>query len=394
MAEGNSKRPLTGMVNNLTGGAIPLPNLPEEIITEILLRLPVKALLKFRCVSKSWLSLISSPQFIKTHLKISTKNNIYSHNRLIFSSCPRSNVFHTFSLNPKIDEYSSVDTLLFDYPLSVDRDKPIRIVGSCNGLVCVVVGLGDVVLWNPSTGKMKKLPNSGRLGGTHYGFGYDESNDDYKVVQTCWINHDPDAYETPVEVYSLRTDSWRFVNWPGGYIFDGPGVFVNGAIHWRVNYDDNTRNWVVIAQNIMTETCSNLELPMPVNDDDDPDVMLGICGGCLVMLGVCGGCLCAYYDHSRFMDIWMMKEYGMKDSWSKIVCFPYFSMKHQVHRRPKVLLVSENGGSLVNLGSLLIMYKPPQYHEILRLGYNVEVEAATYSESLISPDFNHFAGAS
>ncbi|PIN12079.1 hypothetical protein CDL12_15316 [Handroanthus impetiginosus] len=380
MVIGNSKRPLTEMVNNLVGGSIPLPNLPEEIITEILLRLPVKALLKFRCVSKLWLSLISSPQFIKTHLKISTKNNIYSHNRLILSSGPRPNVFHTFSLNPKIDEYSYVDTLLFDYPLSVDQDERIRIVGSCNGLVCGVLDLGNVVLWNPSTRKLKKLPNSGSLRGTHYGFGYDESNDDYKVVQTYWIDRDPDVYETRVEVYSSRTNSWRFVNWPGGYIFDGPGVFVKGAIHWKVHYDDDTKNWVVIAQNVTTETCSNLQLPMSANDDDAH-----------VMLGVCGGCLSASYSYRNYMDIWVMKEYGVKESWSKIVCFPYLLMSHLVHARYKVLFVSENGGSLVNFGSDLIMYKPSQCHETFRLENDVEVEAATYSESLISPDFDHLA---
>ncbi|KAG0531301.1 hypothetical protein BDA96_04G011900 [Sorghum bicolor] len=39
------------------------PQLPEDIIFDVLSRLPVKTLCRFRCVSKSWRALISSPAF-------------------------------------------------------------------------------------------------------------------------------------------------------------------------------------------------------------------------------------------------------------------------------------------------------------------------------------------
>ncbi|WMV28831.1 hypothetical protein MTR67_022216 [Solanum verrucosum] len=39
--------------------------LPEELIEAILVRVPVKYLLQFKCVSKYWLNLISSPEFVK-----------------------------------------------------------------------------------------------------------------------------------------------------------------------------------------------------------------------------------------------------------------------------------------------------------------------------------------
>ncbi|KAI8535748.1 hypothetical protein RHMOL_Rhmol10G0197900 [Rhododendron molle] len=43
-------------------------DLPQEILTDILSRLPVKFLCRFKCVSRSWKTLISSPYLAKTHL--------------------------------------------------------------------------------------------------------------------------------------------------------------------------------------------------------------------------------------------------------------------------------------------------------------------------------------
>ncbi|MCI34852.1 F-box/kelch-repeat protein, partial [Trifolium medium] len=53
----------------------PLPTLPFELIVEILSKLPVKSLMQFQCVCKSWKSLISDPNFAKKHLRMSTKHH-------------------------------------------------------------------------------------------------------------------------------------------------------------------------------------------------------------------------------------------------------------------------------------------------------------------------------
>ncbi|XP_051134216.1 F-box/kelch-repeat protein At3g23880-like [Andrographis paniculata] len=375
----SSKRASTELSDFPTGDSVTLPNLPDEIIAEILPWLPVKSLLKFRCVSKSWRSLISTTEFIKTHLKISTKSNVGCHNRLLIGSGrPLPTNFHTFVLNPRIDDErnSLSDTLVLDY----NSCDSIRIIGSCNGLVCVVLDDYTIVLWNPATRKSKKLPFSypDTLWSV-YGFGYAESTDDYKVMEICSVCNHLDEYETRVNVYSWRRNSWRDMEWSGGAAVaaeNNPGVFVNGAIHWLTCSD----HWGLIVFDVATGACSSVELPRHRNEDVE-HVMLGVVSG--------GGLLCASFDYGSYMDVWVMGEYGAQESWTKLACLSYYLLlrRHRHLVRPKLLFVAENGGVLLSLGSDLILYKPPNSHEVYSIGSGAEVEGVTYSESLLSPEF-------
>ncbi|KAG8388460.1 hypothetical protein BUALT_Bualt02G0128100 [Buddleja alternifolia] len=220
------------------------PTVPEEIIIEILLRLPVKSLLKFKCVSKSWFVLISSYEFAKSHLKLSTKNDIYAHDRLVFVlgskllpmdiyTCSLQSVFECSASNgyvcPVTDANLPVHRVSFDYPY--EANDWIWLEGSCNGLVCVSLSVSTLILWNPATRKLKALPDSGidlssDYYGLTYGFGFDELHDDYKVVEFFRFDRHMSEIEIQVKVYSLRTNSWKILsNWPGGDTFGGSAKF-------------------------------------------------------------------------------------------------------------------------------------------------------------------------
>ncbi|KAG6757042.1 hypothetical protein POTOM_037343 [Populus tomentosa] len=62
-------------------------SLPLDIISHILSRLPVKSLLPFKCLRKSWCSLFSDPQFIRVHFNVAITDNYVKHlrQRLLFS---------------------------------------------------------------------------------------------------------------------------------------------------------------------------------------------------------------------------------------------------------------------------------------------------------------------
>ncbi|KAF3629916.1 putative heme-binding-like protein, chloroplastic-like isoform X1 [Capsicum annuum] len=239
--------------NKLINNSQLSPTLPLELITEILSRLPIKTLLKFKCVSKSWLALISSPEFVKFHLSLNTNNKEYTHHKFLMNCRPSYNFkdssykvlmnyhptynFKDCSLSSLYNE-SSTEAKELDYPMksySMHRRVPYgdSIVGSANGLICLVIGKTKFFLWNPSIRKYQQLPDPKtsvrcfprRAYGFGYdefhdytprgpyGFGYDEFHDDYKVV--CFSNdvlHDDGSCELEVKIYSLKSDSWRRVD--------------------------------------------------------------------------------------------------------------------------------------------------------------------------------------
>ena len=75
-----------------------------------------------------------------------------------------------------------------DFPFRKPYSDNAHVIGSCHGLVCIAFdnyGGQDIVIWNPSTGDYRKLPNLDISSGDtryQYGFGYDSSTNDYKII--------------------------------------------------------------------------------------------------------------------------------------------------------------------------------------------------------------------
>lgn len=103
-------------------------NLPEDlVIDQILSRLPVKSLMRFKSVCKRWYSFPTNPSFIASHLKHNTTcNSLASWNanigpmfENIFSLRFYSLAFQPVNLN-----------------FGLDR-KPDLVLGPCDGLFCL-----------------------------------------------------------------------------------------------------------------------------------------------------------------------------------------------------------------------------------------------------------------
>lgn len=305
---------------------------PLDVVDEILRRLPVYCVLRCRCVSKTSLILIDSPEFAKLHFKYSVKtnsNNIclilrkvdyYGYGKRCFYS------LHFDSLNSRVVTPKELTNPLMSSQFNTS------ILGSCNGLLLISNTVDEIPLWNPSTGKYKKLPvlgigkNDVRV---NFDFGDDVINDDYKVVRIVhYSSSEKGSFHSDVMVYSLKSSCWRGSDEQLPYYLqyvDRPGTYLNGSLHWvatakMVEIHVDTLGSLIVAFDLATEKW--LLVPrLPYTNSS-----------CIVNLVVLGGSLCAYktyfvdsygdwgnmdlvMDH---VDIWVMKEYGVKDSWTMV----------------------------------------------------------------------------
>ncbi|KAK4592950.1 hypothetical protein RGQ29_017187 [Quercus rubra] len=73
-------------------------HLPDDIVLNILARLPIKSVLRFRFVCKPRNSSITSPNFFSTHLNIINNNNGYLIH-MPWATRPMNPIFRTTSYN-------------------------------------------------------------------------------------------------------------------------------------------------------------------------------------------------------------------------------------------------------------------------------------------------------
>ncbi|XP_004296101.1 PREDICTED: F-box/kelch-repeat protein At3g06240-like [Fragaria vesca subsp. vesca] len=201
----------------------------------------------------------------------------------------------------------------------IDRLKfaDIRIVGSCNGLICLLFGwcIPVIMLWNPCTRESKVLPKppleDHSLFCPFFGFGYDSTTDDYKVIVGNFrgISRIGSGYEDIV-LYTVITGSWRKLQRLNHKLF-GYGCLVNGALHWV---------WLllVIANKLMSFDLTEDKFheiaypyyPIPI-------------GKYRYLIASEGKFRNSLFSYSRGpgleFNMWVMKEAGVEKSWNEVI---------------------------------------------------------------------------
>ncbi|XP_065860110.1 F-box/kelch-repeat protein At3g06240-like [Euphorbia lathyris] len=348
-----------------------MPKLVEDCIVNVLLRLPVKSLCRFKSVCKSWCCLISDPHFIRMHLNLASTDSCLSCRRwkLCLTSFSLPSVYLIEHQGAEADH--RVVAAKLDYPLKTHPFDEVKFIGSCNGLLCVASEPGVLLLINPCTREAEEIP---RLGGNRryftelslpymFGFGYAQAINDYKLVNI--------SCKGCVFVYSLKAKSWRSVGeFPYSIVAFDPGIQLNGAIHWAVSCSMDPMNSQTIAFDLVDEKFYDVPPPGCVKD--------------FYSIAEFGGCLCIVPDSTitTHNDFWVMKRYGIKESWTKIVIsLSYFRMKP--------LGIFENGRAVLEIDGKLVVYNinDGSYHDLVIHGIpvGIEFEVERCIESLVSP---------
>nr|GEW24167.1 hypothetical protein [Tanacetum cinerariifolium] len=198
----------------------------DELLTEILRRLPVTSVLRFKSVSKHWRSLLSQRHFTLLCDKVMRSPGFFVRNTYI--------PFDAENESPP--PFRSLDF----YP----DFNGLTILQSCNGLLLCCSDQAHArarkyYVFNPTTKQFAIIPSV--PGGVDVRktirfmglASHKEGCGHYKVVCIRCANPDRDLYQ--IQIYSSDTRTWRISN----ESFSAPysahfrcGVYWNGTVHW------------------------------------------------------------------------------------------------------------------------------------------------------------------
>ncbi|AES61738.2 putative F-box domain-containing protein [Medicago truncatula] len=320
----------------------------DDLLTEILSLLPVKSLLRFKCVSNPWKTLISDPNFVKFHFK-KLKSRNPQHFTLITEYPDNDYSIIPYPI-PRILDNPSF-TLVADPHFLLSQKDCSRLVGSCNGLVCLVgdryaygSGLASCYeywfrLWNPATRKTsQKIGCFCDSGIFVFDFGCDNSTETFKVVASRYLGVGEEL-TTDVRVFSLGDNVWRNIeSFPVVPLycdveqFHHTGVFLNGTLNWLAIQDEDPithycdLEWnnikveqiVIVSLDLGTETYNQYRLPWGFDEVPSAEPSFGVLGDCL--------CFSYCYRKTDFI-IWQMKEFGVEESWTQFLKISYHDLQ-------------------------------------------------------------------
>ena len=264
----------------------------EDIITDILLRLPMKCLMLCKSVSKNWRRLMSSPNFKRLQLLRSQENPSYVFYPYVCLCC---SVLFLTKVHGETTETIP----------GCSRHWCKHMICSFNGLICSIsyksffekkVHMG-IVIFNPITQEVLLLPQS-RLSAEapKIGVAFGSRMNGYKVFRFFNPSGKSQDKHHECEVYSSITGSWKGIGSVAYNPSSSQHICIDGTVYWFIK---SVRNGLIIGSILAVDMEENFSvIGIPVEATLYP--FLVSIEGCLSLVAknVCD---------NRF-DIWILQD--------------------------------------------------------------------------------------
>ncbi|KAM5563437.1 F-box protein [Rosa sericea] len=244
----------------------------ESVVVEILSKLPLKSIYRFRCVSKEWNALTRTSYFLD-------RQRLYSSRRLLLISSSSLADQKPAGISLLADEETALSSLNIPF-LPNDARWDLDLVGSSNGLVCCTKFLDGALLativWNPTTTEFQyhPLPLVEELENATYhpliGFDFMHTTSVYKLVAVDpYSSDDPDdplKLGFQAEVFTQNTPSWRRVESGLGIAsckmcYTTQSLTLNGVLYWLVEHTSN--GFAVVSFSLHDEAFNDICKSLP-----------------------------------------------------------------------------------------------------------------------------------
>ncbi|ANM66009.1 unnamed protein product [Arabidopsis thaliana] len=213
-----------------------LTDLPLDLESEILSRVPATSLQRLKTTCKRWYALFRDPRFVKKNLGKAATHVIFD-NRSGYSMTDINSLIH--SINLRGIQNSFDPSIGVDVKLNVLKDprhdKISHIISHCDGLLlCKTEDYGRLVVWNPCTGQIKWIQANNMLMDV-YVLGYVNNNkscNSYKILNFGILPLNS-SHDNKSKIYEFNSDSWRILDHVSpGYFAISKAMTLKGNAYW------------------------------------------------------------------------------------------------------------------------------------------------------------------
>ncbi|KAI3468778.1 hypothetical protein Pfo_025441 [Paulownia fortunei] len=310
-----------------------LTELPPNVLSEILSRLPIKSLFACRSICKTFLNLTSfNPHFNSLHSSNTAENliiqfgNLYKPTRLVHLVDSELDTAFRFGEKVKLKPMFQIPKYpakyFKKYRVYVGEENKFVLVNSCNGLLYFAERsvCERSFICNPITNEYVTLlefdeERNERQLTMGLWFGFSPGENQYKVLRIfSTVTGKPwemgFKQEFWAQVHVVGSCSWRdiedkplseYLSW------DTCFVFLNGTVYWLCRYPEMSK--FILFFDFQKEKFGEILPPLDFGIDQQMSRHS-------MSIGVLGGYLCVTDDTQHF-DIWVMKKYDSQDSWTK-----------------------------------------------------------------------------